>query len=98
MLRNNKLPARFFCTFFIVNSLLVVFFSLITLLGNEMKETQLYFSVKDLAVRFRVSEQTVWYWCREGRLNKPVKLGANSTRWKSIDIEQFEADRFKESA
>jgi hypothetical protein len=29
MLRNNKLPARFFCTFYIVNSLLVVFFSLI---------------------------------------------------------------------
>jgi predicted DNA-binding transcriptional regulator AlpA len=58
----------------------------------------MYFSVKDLAVRFRVSEQTVWYWRREGRLNRPVKLGVNSTRWKLIDVEQFEADRFKESA
>jgi prophage regulatory protein len=63
-----------------------------------MIETKLYFSVTDLSVRYGVSKQTVWYWLREGRLNRPVKLGVNSTRWKLIDVEQFEADRFKESA
>jgi predicted DNA-binding transcriptional regulator AlpA len=63
-----------------------------------MIETKLYFSVKDLSVRYGVSKQTVWYWLREGRLNRPVKLGVNSTRWKLIDVEQFEAERFKESA
>jgi prophage regulatory protein len=63
-----------------------------------MIETKLYFSVTDLSVRYGVSKQTVWYWLREGRLNRPVKIGVNSTRWKLIDVEQFEADRFKESA
>ena len=63
-----------------------------------MNKHQEYFSVKDLSLRYRVSNQTIWYWLRKGKLNKPIKLGANSTRWKLIDVERCEAERSEESA
>ena len=63
-----------------------------------MSKLQKFFSAQDLASRYGVSKQTVWYWLRIGKLNKPIKLGANSTRWTIETIEQFEADRSSESA
>ena len=34
-----------------------------------------------VAALMQSSRQTIWRWSREGRLPKPVKLGANLTRW-----------------
>ncbi len=52
-----------------------------------------YLSDKQLSERLEVSRQTVWRWVREGNLPRPVKLGANCTRWKSADIESWEASK-----
>ena len=54
-----------------------------------------YLSVKDLAVRFGVSQPTIWYWTKIGSCGfpKPIKLGAQITRWRLIDIETWEAER-----
>ena len=65
---------------------------------TKMSKLQKFFSAQDLASRYGVSKQTVWYWLRIGKLNKPIKLGPNSTRWTIETIEQFEADRSSESA
>lgn len=38
-------------------------------------------SARTLAQMLSVSEVTVWRWSKGGRLPKPRKLGANTTRW-----------------
>lgn len=49
----------------------------------------MYLSDKSLAARYQVSRATIWRWNREGKLPRPVKIGA-ATRWRIADIEQFE--------
>ena len=36
---------------------------------------------RTLAQVLSVSEVTIWRWSKAGRLPKPRKLGANTTRW-----------------
>jgi predicted DNA-binding transcriptional regulator AlpA len=49
-----------------------------------------YFTVRELAVRFRVSIATIWRWTKEyPAFPKPVKIGG-STRWRRADIEAYE--------
>jgi prophage regulatory protein len=49
-----------------------------------------YFTVRELAVRFRVSIATIWRWTKEHpAFPKPVKIGG-STRWRLADIEAYE--------
>ncbi len=36
-----------------------------------------------------LGESTVWEMSRDGRLPKPVKLGARVTRWVSTEIEEW---------
>jgi predicted DNA-binding transcriptional regulator AlpA len=49
-----------------------------------------YFTVRELAVRFRVSIATIWRWTKEHpAFPKPVKIGG-STRWRRADIEAYE--------
>ncbi|MTD99926.1 AlpA family phage regulatory protein [Paracoccus sp. YIM 132242] len=57
-----------------------------------------YLSVKDLAIRFGVSIQTIWVWSGDGPycikgFPKPVKLGPQVVRWKLDDVEAWEASR-----
>lgn len=33
------------------------------------------------------SRDTIWRWTREGRLPEPIKIGANSTRWRRSEID-----------
>ena len=50
-----------------------------------------YFSDLDLANRYGVARQTPWRWVREGTFPSPVKLTQGCTRWRSIDILEWEA-------
>lgn len=36
---------------------------------------------KALAGHYKISRVTVWRWTRKGKLQQPVKLGENTTRW-----------------
>lgn len=56
--------------------------------------TEQYFSDKTLAARYQVSRATIWRWVQESRLPHPVKING-STRWRSNDIEAFEAQSVK---
>lgn len=60
---------------------------------EKFKQNQKYFSVKHLAERFDVSVQTIWEWSRKGELDKPVKLGKNTTRWTLKSVKDFEQKR-----
>ena len=52
---------------------------------------QHYLSDKEVAARYSISRATVWRWVNEGHFPKPIKLGANVTRWKESDLSQWEA-------
>lgn len=34
-----------------------------------------------LAKHYNVSRVTIWRWAKAGKLQKPIKIGANTTRW-----------------
>ena len=52
-----------------------------------------YHSDRQLGERYGVHPKTIWSWHRQGRFPHPVKLSPNCTRWRSSDIEAWEADR-----
>jgi len=60
---------------------------------TELLRLKQYWSDKDLSERYAVTRITVWRWAREGTLPKPIKLSANTTRWRLSDLESFEAAR-----
>ena len=39
-------------------------------------------SDKALAGHYKISRVTVWRWAKKGRLQQPVKIGENTTRWR----------------
>jgi predicted DNA-binding transcriptional regulator AlpA len=45
---------------------------------------------QDLALRFRVSRQTIWRWVRKKRFPAPLKLSAGTSRWRLDEILAFE--------
>lgn len=54
---------------------------------------EVFLSDKSLSVRYGVSRASIWRWVQAGRLPKPLKLSPGCTRWRSSDIEQWEAKR-----
>ncbi len=58
----------------------------------------IYLSDKDLAARFGICRTSVWRWLERRALPQPVRLGANTVRWRLVDIEAFEAQRLAASA
>lgn len=52
---------------------------------------QLYYTDREVAIRFGVVRQTIWRWVSEGVLPSPVKVGPRASRWRLADIEAFEA-------
>lgn len=52
-----------------------------------------YLSDKETASRYQISRATVWRWVKEGKLPKPVKLAAGTTRFKLAHLERWEADQ-----
>lgn len=55
--------------------------------------TDNFLSDKVVAGRYGVSRATIWRWAQSGRFQfpQPVKLSPGCTRWRSSDIEQWEA-------
>lgn len=49
-----------------------------------------YLTDRQLAERYGVSRVTIWRWARSGRLPAPVRLGANTTRWRSDAVAEAE--------
>lgn len=52
-----------------------------------------YLRLRDMSNRYRVSDSTIWNWCKTNGLPAPHKLGANTTVWKLADLQQWEASR-----
>lgn len=52
--------------------------------GNE------YLSDLQLSNRYGVHRATIHRWARGGDFPKPIKLGANCTRWALADVEAWE--------
>jgi prophage regulatory protein len=48
---------------------------------------------RDLSKRYRVSRATIWRWVRAGSLPAPLRLSPACTRWRSGDLNDFEAKR-----
>ena len=44
---------------------------------------------KQVAECLGVHVKTVWLWVKEGRLSRPVRLGARCSAWRKEDIEAF---------
>lgn len=54
----------------------------------------MYKSDKDLAIRFRVSRQTVWRLPKsDPTFPKPIRLTAGCTRWLLSEIETWEESK-----
>lgn len=47
-----------------------------------------FVSVHEVAAMFGVSRATIWRWASSGNLPKPIKLGPNTTRWRTADLER----------
>jgi|LNAP01.1.fsa_nt_gb predicted DNA-binding transcriptional regulator AlpA len=56
-----------------------------------------FLSDRDLAARYSIGRTTVWRWLADGRLPAPVQLTPGTTRWRLIDIEEFESKRLAAS-
>ncbi|WP_082223964.1 helix-turn-helix transcriptional regulator [Pseudorhodobacter wandonensis] len=50
-----------------------------------------YLSVAQVALRFGMSEATIWRWCRNDKFPKAYRLSKGSTRWRLSDIEAHES-------
>jgi excisionase family DNA binding protein len=44
-------------------------------------------TVLEVGKALGVSPATVWRWAKAGRIPQPRKLGANSTRWDSREVQ-----------
>ena len=51
-----------------------------------------YISDKQLAARYETHRATIWRWAQKGQFPHPVKLGPGCTRWRSSDVEAWEAE------
>lgn len=58
----------------------------------ELRQGQIYLSVKEVAARFGVSVPSVWRWAKAPDIDfpKPIHI-VNMTKWRLSDIEAFEA-------
>jgi hypothetical protein len=48
-----------------------------------------YSSDKILARYFDTTRKTIWIWSKEGKLPRPHKIGANTTRWLNAEIKSI---------
>lgn len=53
---------------------------------SEVLDGAKYASAKTLALTLETSEATIWRWTKSGKLPKPHKLGAGTTRWRMDEV------------
>ena len=51
-----------------------------------------WFTVKELAARYQVTEACIWKWVKSGNLPPPRSLGPQTRRWPPEVIELFESE------
>ena len=51
-----------------------------------------YLTDKQLAERFSTSRNTIWRWSKNNKLPQPVRLTDGCTRWRLVDIENWERE------
>jgi prophage regulatory protein len=47
----------------------------------------------EIAIRYSISRPTVWRWVKQGKFPKPIKLGGGSTRWSTLDLQEWEKNQ-----
>ena len=52
-----------------------------------------FVSDKYVAKRYGIGRSTVWYWVKMGRLPKPYKLAANTTRFKIEELDESDKQK-----
>ena len=62
-----------------------------------MQSTELL-RVDEVARKLSVCRATVWNWARREQMPQPVRFGGRITRWRSGDIQDFVAGRWKPRA
>lgn len=50
-------------------------------------QNQYWMTDREVAKRYSISRISVWRWARLGILPQPHKIGPNTTRWKSSDLD-----------
>jgi len=60
-----------------------------------MKEETVYLKDTALARRYGVSRPTIWRWLKKGALPKPIKLPGGSTRWRMVDLYEWEQSQIQ---
>ncbi|RUS58493.1 helix-turn-helix domain-containing protein [Pseudorhodobacter sp. E13] len=53
---------------------------------KHFETDNIYFTVEEVAERYRVSTATIWRWKRSGDFPRAVKVGLGCTRWRLNDI------------
>lgn len=51
-----------------------------------------WFTVKELAEKYNVTETCIWLWVKSRRLPPPHRLGLQTRRWPPEVIAEFEAE------
>ncbi len=58
-----------------------------------------WLTLREVAGRIRVRQQTVTAWCRAGRFPRPIVLpGGRQLRWYYLDVERWERAQMQERA
>lgn len=66
---------------------------------HEERSENTWFTVKELAEKYNVSDVCIWKWVKSGRLPAPHRLGPQTRRWPPETITAFEAEsRVKDEA
>lgn len=52
---------------------------------------EVFYSVHDVAARYRISVNSVWRWTSHRKdFPNPIKIGPGCTRWRLTELEAFE--------
>jgi len=52
-----------------------------------------WLSDRDLALRYGVTRITIWRWAKNGVIPPGKKIGPNTTRWSTAEIESRDAEK-----
>jgi len=48
-----------------------------------------FYRIKQLSEMLNVSKSSIWGWLKKGKFPTPLKIGGNTTVWRSTDIESW---------
>jgi len=58
----------------------------------EQPKSDLLMKPRDVANQLRISESTLWRWCREGKFVEPFRFGG-TTRFDQAKVQKWIGDR-----